>query len=261
VVIADDTLSPIQRQKTTQGGPFVHPPVITARDLWFAYDRRTAVVDGVDLDVGGSEITMILGRSGSGKTTLLKLLKGLLRPQRGTVRLHANGGRSAAGAIAYVPQTLGLVRSISALDNALTGALSRVGIARSVAKFFPGEIVDEARELITTLGLGDKLHEPAYRLSGGERQRIAIARALMQHPALILADEFVSQLDPITATEILESMRRIAHDNGVALLVTTHETDVVEGYADRVLVMRKGKLAYDAPGGALSQGDMLELLR
>jgi phosphonate transport system ATP-binding protein len=234
--------------------------VVQARDLWFAYRRGHPVIDGVDLDVNSAAITMILGRSGSGKTTLLKLIKGLLRPQRGAVALTTNG-RSSRGAIAYVPQTLGLVRSISALDNALTGALSRVGAARSVAKLFPREIVDEAKDLIADLGLAHKLHEPAYRLSGGERQRIAIARALMQHPALILADEFVSQLDPITATEILDSMRTIAHDNGVALLVSTHETDVVEDYADRVIVMRDGRIAHDAVGGELSQGEMLELLR
>jgi phosphonate transport system ATP-binding protein len=235
-------------------------PVVQARDLLFAYRRGHTVIDGIDLDVNAAAITMILGRSGSGKTTLLKLIKGLLRPQRGTVALSTNG-RSSAGAIAYIPQTLGLVRSISALDNALTGALSRVGAARSAAKLFPRDIVDEAKELIAGLGLGDKLHEPAYQLSGGQRQRIAIARALMQHPALILADEFVSQLDPITATEILDSMRTIAHDNGVALLVTTHETDVVEDYADRVIVMRHGRITHDAMRGELSQGAMLELLR
>jgi len=83
----------------------------------------------------------------------------------------------------------------------------------------------------------------------------------MQKPTLILADEFVSQLDAITATEILDSMRVIARDQGVALLVTTHETDVVEDYADRVVVMRSGKIAHEVPGGALSQGDMLDLLR
>ena len=251
---------------TDEAGPDGTPPrgqpVVRARGLSFAYDRRLPVLDGIDLDVQPGEITMILGRSGSGKTTLLKVIKGLLRAQRGTVSLTSGGrSRPAAGAIAYVPQTLGLVRSMSALDNVLTGALSRTGTLRSLVKAFPGDIVRDAKELIARLGLADKMHEPVYRLSGGQRQRIAIARALMQHPTLILADEFVSQLDPITAAEILESMQAIAHEAGVALLVTTHETDVVEDYADRVIVMKDGRITHDAPGGSLTQGEMLELLR
>jgi phosphonate transport system ATP-binding protein len=240
-----------------------HPPVVQARGITFAYDRRRVVLEDLDLDVEAGAMTMVLGRSGSGKTTLLRVLKGLLRPQKGSVVLSAAAatGRATAGAIAYVPQTLGLVRSSSALDNALTGALSRAGTLRSLARAFPGEIVDEAKETIARLGLAHKIHEPVWALSGGERQRIAIARALMQHPALILADEFVSQLDPITAEEILGMMREIAHGRGVSLLITTHETDIVDEYADHVVVMAGGRIAHESPGGRLTQAEMLELLR
>lgn len=237
--------------------------VVEARDISFSYDRKNLVLDGVNLDVAAGEITMVLGRSGSGKTTLLKVIKGLLRPQRGTVRMHLgeeHGGRKSA-AVAYVPQTLGLVRSMSALDNTLTGGLSRSGMLASLVKMFPRAVADEAKDTLASLGLAHKIHEPVYKLSGGQRQRIAIARALMQQPALILADEFVSQLDAVTATEILDLMRGIAREKGVALLVTTHETDVVEDYADRVIVMREGKVTHDAPGGHLSQAEMVELLR
>jgi phosphonate transport system ATP-binding protein len=126
---------------------------------------------------------------------------------------------------------------------------------------FPRALVDEAKDTLDRLGLADKAHEPAYRLSGGQRQRVAIARALMQRPALILADEFVSQLDALTATEILDLIRAVARENNVAVLVTTHETDVVEAYADRVVILREGRVVRDAPGGSLSQTEMLELMR
>jgi phosphonate transport system ATP-binding protein len=263
-MVADKTIleaegvSPLADRGTVTGYP-----VLQARDLWFAYDSARPVLKDVSLDVRAGSMTMILGRSGGGKTTLLRVLKGLLRPQRGTVTLTAAGanGRPAAGAIAYVPQTLGLVRSSSALDNALTGALSRVGLLGSLVRVFPGDIVSEAKETIARLGLEHKIHEPVWALSGGERQRIAIARALMQHPALILADEFVSQLDPITAEEILGMMRNIARTQGVALLITTHETDVVDEYADRIVVMVDGQVRHDVPGGRLSQHEMLQLLR
>lgn len=236
-------------------------PVIRASGLWFSYDGRRPVLDNVDLDIGTGAMTMVLGRSGSGKTTLLKVLKGLLRPQHGSVAITANTGGRGRAAVAYVPQTLGLVRSSTALDNALTGALSRVNPLASLMRVFPGSVVEEAKETIGRLGLAHKLHEPVWALSGGERQRIAIARALMQHPALILADEFVSQLDPITADEILGQMQEITRSQGVSLLVTTHETDVVEQYADRIVVMSGGRILHDSPGGSLSQAEMLALLR
>jgi len=237
--------------------------ILNARGLSFSYDGRTPVLRNITLDIEAACVTMVLGRSGSGKTTLLKLLAGLLPVQQGQVTLAGClnvHGRRAAGRIAYVPQTLGLVRSMSALDNALTGALSRIGTLRSLAHSFPRPVMEEAKETLFSLGLGAKLHEPVYRLSGGQRQRVAIARALMQKPALILADEFVSQLDPVTAEEILDWTRRMA-TAGVGLLVTTHETDVVEAYADRIVVMRNGEVTHDAPGGSLDQREMLRLLR
>jgi phosphonate transport system ATP-binding protein len=236
---------------------------VEVRDIEFSYDRRRPVLDGVNLDIVQGEITMLLGRSGNGKTTLLKVIKGLLRPQRGTVRIHLGEEHRVrkSAAVAYVPQTLGLVRSLSALDNALIGGLSRAGRVASLLKMFPRALVDEAKDTLDRLGLADKAHEPAYRLSGGQRQRVAIARALMQRPALILADEFVSQLDALTATEILDLIRAVARENNVAVLVTTHETDVVAAYADRVVILREGRVVRDAPGGSLSQTEMLELMR
>ncbi|MEX1254737.1 MAG: ATP-binding cassette domain-containing protein [Dehalococcoidia bacterium] len=234
-------------------------PALVARDLWFSYDGRAHAVRGVDLAVPHGAMTMVLGRSGSGKTTLLKTLHGLLHPQRGSVTVGANGG-GLRHRIAYVPQTLGLVRNTSALENALTGALARVGTVRSLLRLFPKSTVEQAKGTLASLGLGDKLNKQVYALSGGERQRVAIARALMQEPSVILADEFVSQLDPVTAEEILDMMRRIAAD-GVSFLITTHETDIVAKYADQVIVMREGAIVHDSRAAALTEAEMVDLLR
>ena len=257
VLEMDDAGSVEQRYRA--GGA---PVLLKASDLWFAYNRRTPVLSGVDMTVAAGRMAMVLGRSGSGKTTLLKVLKGLLRPQRGTVTLHLppNGARRPAGRIAYIPQTLGLVRSMTALENTLTGALSRVGTVRSVARAFPREVLEEARETLAGLGIAHKEREPVYNLSGGERQRVAIGRALMQRPALILADEFVSQLDHITAEEILDTMHRLA-EGGVGLLVTTHEIDVVVEHADEVVVMRGGTVTHRSEGAGLTVDGLLGHLR
>jgi len=234
-------------------------PAVEARDVWFSYDGKNQALSGVSLTVVPSGMTMLLGRSGSGKTTLLKLCKGLLRPQSGEIRFGASAATSLSH-IAYIPQTLGLVRGMSALDNALAGALARTGALRSIVRSFPKAIVAEARETIASLGISHKADELVYRLSGGERQRVAIARALMQRPSLILADEFVSQLDPITADEILQMMKSIASGQ-LALLVTTHETDMVVEYADRVAIMAGGRIVHEARGADLSVSQILQLLR
>ncbi|MEX2158109.1 MAG: ATP-binding cassette domain-containing protein [Dehalococcoidia bacterium] len=244
--------------RAIEGAPL---PALTARGLTFSYNRRSAALLDVSLEVRPAALTMILGRSGSGKTTLLRVLRGLLRPQQGDVRLTGTpvNGTKAEARLAYVPQTLGLVRSMTALDNTLTGALGRIGTVRSLLRLFPREIVDEAKNTLVSLGLGHKINERVHALSGGERQRVAIARALMQHPDVILADEFVSQLDPITATETLQAMRKLAH-SGVTLLITTHETDIVAEYADHVVVMREGAIIHDGPAEDLTEPGMLELL-
>jgi phosphonate transport system ATP-binding protein len=236
-----------------------HSPALVANDIWFSYDGQSYAVRGIDFAVPRGAMTMVLGRSGSGKTTLLKTLHGLLQPQRGTVSAGLNGNGSYH-TIAYVPQTLGLVRNMSALENALMGALARVGTARSLLRLFPKGVMEDAKGTLATLGLGDKLHKQVYALSGGERQRVAIARALMQEPAVILADEFVSQLDPVTTEEILDMMRRITAD-GVSLVISTHETDIVANYADHVVVMRDGAIIHQGRPDGVSEGALIDLLR
>jgi phosphonate transport system ATP-binding protein len=246
-----------------------HPPAATphagagalaARDIWFSYDGRAHALRGVDVTVEPGKITMILGRSGSGKTTLLKVLNGLLPPQRGEVRLAHTNGRPARSRVAYVPQNLGLVRSMTALENALMGALSYTGTLRSALRLFPRSTVEQAAGTLEALGLAQKARVRVYALSGGERQRVAVARALMQRPDVILADEFVSQLDAVTTDELLVLIRAIVR-SGVGLLITTHEFDIVTEYADRLIVMRDGSVAYDGDAAALTAGAMKELLR
>lgn len=232
-----------------------------AREVWFAYAKERPVLQGVSLSAAAGQVTMILGASGSGKTTLLKLVKGLLRPERGTISVLGcpvvPAGRSGHldQRVAYIPQQLGLVRNLSVLDNTLTGALGRVSTLPSLFKLFPRDCASQARATLESLGIGHKADDKVYALSGGERQRVAIARALMQQPQLILADEFISQLDPVTSSETMDIMRGIA-DRGVMLLMTTHELDIVARYADQVVVLRDGVKVLDCPAHAARVEDL-----
>ena len=227
-------------------------PAVHVRDTSFAYATGRPVLRAVTLTAMPGDVTMVLGTSGSGKTTLLKILKGLLAPQSGEARvlggvIDARPRARLDPRVAYIPQQLGLVRSLSALDNALVGALSRVGTLASLFRIFPERETAHARELLARLGIGHKADEPVQELSGGERQRVAIARALMQAPRVILADEFISDLDPLTSAEIMSLMRESAAD-GVAVVMTTHELDVVRAHADHVVVLRDGAVSLDVRG-------------
>ncbi|HLC30284.1 MAG TPA: ATP-binding cassette domain-containing protein [Dehalococcoidia bacterium] len=233
------------------------PLVVETKDLWFSFNNSRPVLKGVDLAIPKGGVTMVLGASGSGKTTLLKLIKGLLRPQRGQIRVLGHSAtaakplRSLIPEVAYIPQHLGLVRNLPVLENTLTGALGRLGTLPSLLRIFPREWVQEAEGLLAGLGIAHKRDEKVHALSGGERQRVAIARALMQHPRVILADEFISQLDPVTSGEIMDNMRRMV-DDGTTLLMTTHELEMVARYGDWVAVLRDGEKVLDCPGSEVS---------
>lgn len=230
----------------------MRPVALSVHEAWSSYVPGRPVLRGVSLDADAGTVTMVLGMSGSGKTTLLKLCKGLLSPQRGEVRVLgepviSTQRRRLDPRVAYIPQQLGLVRTLTALDNVVTGALSRVGTVRSVLRLMPESEVRQAREVLVRLGIGHKADEKVYALSGGERQRVAIARALMQQPRVVLADEFISDLDPLTSAEIMSIVREVVA-SGVAVVMTTHEMDVVRGHADHVIVLRDGEKVLDAQG-------------
>ena len=127
-------------------------------------------------------------------------------------------------------------------------------------KRFSSETLKNAQQILTDLGIWDKRSRKICNLSGGERQRVAIARALMLRPKLILADEFVAQLDPITTTEILVMMRHLAQ-RGISFLVTTHDIELVKEYADRVIIMKEGRILCDHSTDGLAMEEVLDCLK
>jgi phosphonate transport system ATP-binding protein len=216
----------------------------------FAYRAGRPVLRAVDLDARAGEVTMILGVSGSGKTTLLKLCKGLLAPQHGNVRVLGEPVDAAVGRgrldarVAYIPQQLGLARTLSVMENVLTGALARLPILPSLVGAAPDAERRRATDLLDRMGIAGKAQEKVFALSGGERQRVAIARALMQQPEVLLADEFISDLDPVTSETIMRIVAGIAGE-GVAVIMTTHEMEVVRAHAGHVVVLRAGEKVLD----------------
>jgi phosphonate transport system ATP-binding protein len=227
-----------------------------ASDVWFAYAGDHWILRGISLSVAEGGICMVLGPSGSGKTTLLKLFAGLLQPTRGTV--SAAGG-AAGRRVAYIPQQLGLVRSLTALDNTLMGALGRTPTLPSLVRRFAPDDVAEAHELLGVLGIARKADAPVRSLSGGERQRVAIARALMQRPSLVLADEFVSHLDPVTTRDIMQAVAGIA-EGGVAFLIVSHEAELVPQFGHRAAFLNAGVLVHECPAAQVDLAAAMRLM-
>ncbi len=238
------------------------PQALVVERLSYAYRRGRPVLRDVSLEAQSGEILAILGTSGSGKSTLLRLCRGLLACRSGSVRVAGEPVRAGRGAldprIAYIPQQLGLVRSLSVLDNILVGALARRGAVGLIRLGTP-ELERRAERVAQSLGIGHKLREKAYTLSGGERQRVAIARALLQDAQVLLADEFISQLDPLTTGEIMRLVRQVA-DDGVAVVMTTHEHSIVRDHADRAIVLRDGVKVVDVRTGSVAIAEITEAL-
>ncbi|MEA2288022.1 MAG: lipoprotein-releasing system ATP-binding protein [Solirubrobacteraceae bacterium] len=218
--------------------------VVSARGLVKTYGRGRAarrVLDGADVDVQAGELVAVAGRSGSGKSTLLHLLGALDRPEAGSIVVAGEriDGRPERELTHVRRRTIGFVFQFFHLIPELTGEENVLLPAR-----LPGPrdgAVARGRELIARLGLEDAARRLPHELSGGEQQRLAVARALVHDPPLVLADEPTGNLDPEAGAAVLGLLRAAAGD-GRAVLIVTHD-DAATGQADRVLRLRDGRLA------------------
>jgi ABC-type lipoprotein export system ATPase subunit len=221
----------------------VRGQVVRARGVVKSYGSGRAalrVLDGADLDVAAGELVAVHGRSGSGKSTLLHLLGGLDRPDAGSIEVagtRVDGAGEAAltelrrRKVGFVFQSFHLLPELTGLENVLLPA--RLGGGRNGA-------VMRGRELVRRLGLAEQAARLPDTLSGGEQQRLAVARALVNDPSLVLADEPTGNLDTESGAQVLELLRRVA-DEGRAVVLVTHERDAT-AIADRVLRLRDGAL-------------------
>jgi len=219
---------------------------VSLRDVSFSYPGAKAGVPGISLDIAPGELVVCIGPSGCGKTTVLRLIAGFLAPQAGSVRLDgvdvtAAGVRSRQCGIVF--QSYALFPHMRVRDN--------VAYALRVRRVAPAERrrrADEMLELVGLAGLGDRL--PAA-LSGGQQQRVALARALVFEPRALLLDEPLSALDAATRTTMRGEIRRIQKARHIAALLITHDQDEALSLADRIVVLREGRLVQDAPPQAI----------
>ncbi|MDX2148850.1 MAG: phosphonate ABC transporter ATP-binding protein [Planctomycetota bacterium] len=263
---------PLSPQPATSPPPLVHAEmprgsaaVVRVRELQMTFPNGTRALRGVSLNVYPGELLVVIGRSGAGKSTLLRCMNRLQTPTSGQIVLldrdvtHASGSelREVRARVGMVFQQFNLVRRLSVLENVVCGRLrfgaTPAGLMRSLVRGSTKHDRRIAMECLATVGIERLAHQRADTLSGGQQQRVAIARTLAQDPLLILADEPIASLDPVSADAVMESLRRIQQDRGIPVVVNLHQVDIARAFATRIVGMAAGEVVFDGAPESLSE--------
>ena len=222
--------------------------IIQMSNVSTSYDSKNFVLKGINLSIDRGTNYAIVGQSGSGKSTLLKLMNGMMISSNGTIRIdyvvpdmNDKKFKKMMHTIGYIPQSLGLIKNITVIENILIGALPRLSKIQSLFKRFPKHEIQEAKRILKLVALSGKENRKVYMLSGGEKRRVAIARALMQKPTILLADEIVSELDHVTAHEIMDLIADAQKQMNLTAIMVHHDMQLALEYANRVAVIKDGE--------------------
>ena len=238
------------------------PGALVIRDLSKEYVAGKPILKGINLTIEGRGITAIIGPSGTGKSTLVRCINRLVDPTGGEIHFHGQdmarlsgvASRHARRRIGMVHQEYNLVERLSVMENVLSGRLGYMPAWKAWLRKYSAQDVQKAFDLLDAVGLGEFATRRADQLSGGQRQRVGIARALMQQPDLILADEPTSSLDPKTSVEVMEIMVRLAGEYGIPVVINIHNVELARRFANRIIGMARGEVVFDGkPGDLMDQ--------
>ncbi|OGO27817.1 MAG: phosphonate ABC transporter ATP-binding protein [Chloroflexi bacterium RBG_16_54_18] len=227
--------------------------MLQVRNLTKIYEGGVLALDNVSFEVPTGQFTAVIGLSGSGKSTLLRCINRLIEPTTGQViwngeditSLSEDEMRRVRRKIGMVFQHFNLVHRSSVLTNVLAGRLGYINPTWSLLNRFPKKDIEKAMQQLNRVGIADKADQRADELSGGQQQRVGIARAIMQDPEMILADEPVASLDPVLAHSIMQYLELFNREDGVTVLCSLHFLDLVHRYAQRVIALNEGQLVFD----------------
>ena len=245
--------------------------ILEIKDLHKTYDGATPVLGGVSLKIAQGEFVGIIGLSGAGKSTLLRCINRLIEATSGEIIVpHSLLGLGVNGAtvdvlqlparelrllrrkVGMIFQQFNIVKRLSVIENVLSGGLGYQPVLRSTLRIFSEAERGQALTNLKRVGLLAHAYRRADELSGGEQQRVAIARTLMQQPAIILADEPVASLDPTLSRVVLEILKRVCREDGITALVSLHTLELTRAFADRVVGLKRGQLLFDCPAKDLT---------
>jgi len=217
------------------------------------YPGGLKALNNVTLTIERGELVVIVGLSGAGKSTLLRAINGFVPITAGSVRVNGTEVRGAPestlrelrGGIGMIFQTFNLVYRTSVINNVLMGRLSKVPRWRSMLGLWPAADREIALQSLERVEIVEKTYIRASNLSGGQQQRVGIARALAQQPQILLADEPVASVDPVTSHTIMQDLRRINRDLDITTIINLHFLDLARSYGKRLIGLRDGLLVYD----------------
>jgi phosphonate transport system ATP-binding protein len=227
--------------------------MLKVENLSKEYPNGTQALKNVSFEVADGEFLAVIGLSGSGKSTLLRCINRLVEPTSGKIFWDGIDVTAASSAeirkirrqIGMIFQQFNLVKRSSVFTNVLSGRLGYVNTVTSLLNLFSNEDKQRAVASLEQVGLTEKAHVRADSLSGGQQQRVGIARALMQDPKLILADEPVASLDPVLAHSILKYLEQLNKERGITVLCSLHFLDLVHRYATRAIALKDGLVVFE----------------
>ncbi len=241
--------------------------MLEIKNLSKVYDGDVQALKNVSFSVKPGEFLAVIGLSGSGKSTLLRCINRLIEPTEGQIIWNGQDVTAASQdemrrirrKIGMVFQHFNLVSRSKVITNVLAGRLGYVHPMLSALNRFPKSDVEMALAQLEKVGIGKQAYKRADELSGGQQQRVGIARAMMQEPAMILADEPVASLDPVLAHSIMQYLEKINKEEGVTVLCSLHFLDLVHRYADRAIALNNGVLMFDGPPNQIDDEKFREI--
>lgn len=237
--------------------------MIRFENVSVTYPGGVKALDNVSLEINEGDFLIIVGMSGAGKSTLLRTVNNLVKPTEGEVfvdsinvtKANKKELKKIRSDIGMIFQTFNLVNRSSVLKNVLTGRLSQVSTLRSILGLWPNEDKQIAFESLNQVEILEKAYVRGSNLSGGQQQRVGIARALAQKPKVMLADEPVASLDPITSRVVMKYLKEINQELGITTIVNLHFLDLAKEFGERLIGLKDGKLVYDGKVDNVSDED------
>ena len=232
------------------------------------YPNGVKGLKNINLEIEQGEFVSIIGLSGAGKSTLIRTINRMIEITEGTLTVDGTNVSSLKGKslrkfrrnkVGMIFQSFNLVTRTTVIKNVLTSIVPDIPFVRSLFGIYTKEEKLHALEALDKVGIVDKAFIRADQLSGGQQQRVALARTLAQNPEIILADEPVAALDPITAKRVMEDFRKINQDLNISILLNIHHVELALEYADRIIGIRDGDIVYDGPSSQVTK-EVLDLI-